>query len=87
MEPLPAVLAGVRPRVGVDEQVRRQRGRPLKTLTAYLAVETSFLKREQSQSQSVSYGCQVSTATVTVRCEYQDVWGLPESARLCVAPG
>jgi len=44
VEPLPAVLAGVRPRVGVDEQVRRQSGRPLEAFTAYLAVETPFLK-------------------------------------------
>lgn len=44
VEPLPAVLAGVRPSVGVDEQVRRQGWRPFETFAAYFAVETSFLK-------------------------------------------
>ena len=39
VEPLSAVLARVRPRVRVDEEVRRQRGAPLEGLAALLARE------------------------------------------------
>ena len=44
VEPLAAVLTRVGPGVRVDEEVRRQGWRPLKTFTTYFAVETSFLK-------------------------------------------
>lgn len=54
VEPLPAVLTWVRPCVRVDEQVRRKRGRPLKTFTAYFAVKASFLKRKQIDFLSVN---------------------------------
>lgn len=79
VEPLPAVLAGVWPSVGVDEQVRRQSGRPLETFTAYFAVETSFLKREQRHKSAHRQRSRLTTTTTTrrrsrgVRCELQDV--------------
>lgn len=38
MESLAAVLAGVRPRVRVDQQVRRERAGPLKALATLLAL-------------------------------------------------
>lgn len=46
VEPLPAVLARIGPRVRVDEQVRGQRGRPLKAFAADFAVEASFLETD-----------------------------------------
>ena len=39
MEPLPAVLTRVRPRVRVDEEMRRQRRRPFERLSALLTLE------------------------------------------------
>lgn len=83
MEPLAAVLARIRPSVGVDEQVRRQSGRPLKTFTAYFAVEASFLKCEQRrlQTRAIIRPREASQDAVSTRVT------LPESARLCAAPG
>lgn len=49
VEPLAAVLAWIRPGVGVDEQVRRQRGRPLEAFAADFAVEASFLETERKR--------------------------------------
>lgn len=101
MEPFAAVLAWVRPRVGVDKQVSRQSWRPLETFTAYFAVETSFLKREQ-RPVLVKFSSQRIHAWqeggLKVRCESKKrkgcklhlvVWGvkIPESARPCVVPG
>lgn len=43
VEPLAAELAWVGPGVGVDEQVRGQRGRPLEAFATDLAVEAPFL--------------------------------------------
>jgi len=45
VEPLAAVLAGVGPRVRVDEQVGGQRGRPLERLPAHFALEAFLLKQ------------------------------------------
>ena len=44
VETLPAVLARVRPRVGVDQQVRRQRAAPLESLPALRARELLLLR-------------------------------------------
>ena len=43
MEPLPAVLARVGPRVRVDEQVRGQRGGALEAFAADFAAEAPLL--------------------------------------------
>ena len=43
MEPLAAVLARVRPRVRVNEEVRGQRRAPLEGLAALLAREGPFV--------------------------------------------
>ena len=42
VEPLSAELAGVRPRVRVDQEVRRQRRTPLERLPALFALEHFF---------------------------------------------
>ena len=47
MEALPAVLARVRARVRVDEQVRGQRGRALEAFPADLTVEAPLLRGSQ----------------------------------------
>ena len=44
MEPLSAVVARVRPRVRVDEQVRRERRRTLEGLAALLARERPLVR-------------------------------------------
>lgn len=43
VEPLAAVLAGVGPRVRVDQEVSGQRARPLEALPALLALERFFI--------------------------------------------
>jgi hypothetical protein len=43
VEALPTVLAGVGPDVGVDEQMRGQRGRALEAFPADLTVEAPLL--------------------------------------------
>lgn len=43
VEPLPAVLARIRPRVGMDEQMRGERGGALEALTADFAAEAPLL--------------------------------------------
>lgn len=43
MEPLPTVLAGVGPGVGVDEKVRGQGGRALEHFAAHLAAKATLL--------------------------------------------
>ncbi len=43
VEPLAAVLAGVRPRVRVDEQVCGQSGRALEHLSTHLAAKATLL--------------------------------------------
>lgn len=50
VEPLAAVLAGVRPRVRVDEQVRGQSGGALEGFPAHLALKAFFLVKEESKS-------------------------------------
>lgn len=47
VEPLAAVLAGVRPRVRVDEQMRGERGRALECLPAHLALEAFLLSGDK----------------------------------------
>lgn len=42
VEPLAAVLAGIRPGIRVDEQVCGKRTRPFKTLAALLALEENL---------------------------------------------
>ena len=44
VEPLSAVLARVRPRVRVDEEVRGERGAPLERLAALLARERPLVR-------------------------------------------
>lgn len=57
MEPLAAVLAGVRPRVRVDEQVRGQRGGALEGFATHLALEALFLiKRRKHVQKHCSFG-------------------------------
>ena len=51
VEPLAAVLAGVGPRVRVDQEVRGQGRRPLETFTADFAVKASLLKFENKNHQ------------------------------------
>lgn len=48
VEPLAAVLAGVRPRVRVDEQVRGESGGALEGFAAHLALEAFFLIKDKS---------------------------------------
>lgn len=43
VKPLPAELAGVRPRIRVDEQVSGQRRGAFESLPAHLTLEASFL--------------------------------------------
>lgn len=54
VEPLPAVLAGIRPRVGMDEQVRGERGGPLEALAADFATEASLLRMFTRRRHTVS---------------------------------
>ena len=44
MEPLSAVVARVRPRVRVDEQVRREGRAPLEGLAALLTLKMAFTR-------------------------------------------
>lgn len=53
VEPLAAVLARIRPRVGVDEQVSGERGGALEALAADLATEAPLLRSvHQEKSRS-----------------------------------
>ena len=52
VEPLAAVLARVRPRVRVDEEVRRQRGAPLEGLAALLARERPLVVVDRSGGET-----------------------------------
>lgn len=47
VEPLAAVLAGVRPRVRVDEEVRGQSGGALERFAAHLALKAFFLIKDK----------------------------------------
>ena len=47
MEPLSAVVARVRPRVRVDEQVRREGRAPLEGLAALLALKLEFAQLDE----------------------------------------
>lgn len=47
MEPLAAVLAGVRPRVRVDEQVRGKSGGAFECLATHFALEALFLFKDK----------------------------------------
>lgn len=47
VEPLPTVLARIRPGVRVDEQVGGQSRRSLKTLATNLTIKAAFLQREE----------------------------------------
>lgn len=49
VESLAAVLAGIRPRVRMDQQVRGQSGRPLKTFSADLTAENPLLSINTDQ--------------------------------------
>ena len=50
VEPLAAVLAGVGPCVGVDQQVGGQRGRPCERLAAHFALKALLLKSQRKST-------------------------------------
>lgn len=50
MESLPAVLARIRPRVRVDEQVRGERGGALEAFAADFTAEASLLDKKYAES-------------------------------------
>lgn len=47
VEPLAAVLAGIRPCVGVDEEVRGQSGGALERFAAHLTLKAFFLIKDK----------------------------------------
>ena len=71
VEPLSAVLARVRPRVRVDEEVRGERGAPLERLAALLARERPLVRVHRPARKEISFGKKVislpdpNSATIT----------------------
>ena len=60
MEPLPAVLARVRPRVRVDEQVRGQCGGTLEAFAADFTAEASLLTENKKIFQILSLTAEIT---------------------------
>lgn len=76
MEPLPAVLTGVWPRVGVDEEVRGKGGGAFERLAAHFALEAFFLFK-YTKTKTFVFDC----------ISYVKPYGaVPASGRSCVAP-
>lgn len=77
VEPLAAVLAGVRPRVRVDEEVRGEGGGALEGFAAHLALKAFFLfKYTELKSDCIVLHMENILPDRVV----------PESGRSCVAP-
>lgn len=68
MEPLPTVLAGVGPGVGVDEEVRGQGGRALEHFTAHLAAKATLLDTQPHMHTLMCVQCVCTEGDKTSDC-------------------